>query len=185
MQWEYAESLKPEIYVTICVCSDHIITGRLAILYNTTHQDWMLLLNLGYNAKIRDSGERSARVKRCDSDRIYKSISGSWCCEQLVRRWRGQNVQPTVSHSDIADLEESLRDLTCLSLLAMHAVASCIHITIFLTYMSNDYRKTQTLSSLYLCNWQLHSSSPLIRDTLWSSKMTDGQIMYMPISFKH
>lgn len=49
----------------------HITSSQGDRQYCTTlHQDWMLLLNLGYNVKISDSGERSARVKRCNSDKI-------------------------------------------------------------------------------------------------------------------
>ena len=57
--------LKPERYATIRVCSDHFVTSRPAKLYDTTHQDWAPLLNLGYNAKISDSKVRDYTGLSC------------------------------------------------------------------------------------------------------------------------
>ena len=96
------QDLKPESYATIRVCSDHFVTGRPAKLYDTTHQDWAPLLILGYNAKMSDSEERCARVKktcgRTRADVFVDVASGSSECDE------GKEVQTAVTHSDITAL---------------------------------------------------------------------------------
>ena len=57
------QNLKPENIVIVRVCSDHFVTRRPVKLYVTTHQDWALLLNVGYYAPICDSGQDALELK--------------------------------------------------------------------------------------------------------------------------
>ena len=72
-------------------------------MYDTTHQDWAPLLILGYNAKMSDSEERCARVKKTTCGRTRADVfvdvaSGSSECDE------GKEVQTAVTHSDITAL---------------------------------------------------------------------------------
>ena len=92
----------------------------------------------------------------------WKGNGGSRCCERLHRRWGGKEVQTTVTYSDVATLEENL---VCVSLLAMHLVASCIpcdlsHLHYVRRWTDCRKRKETRFSSLYY--WQPYRSSPLI-----------------------
>ena len=80
----HRQDLKPESYLTICVCSDHFVTGIPAKLYDTTHQDWVPSLNLGYNTEISDSGERCAKVR---------DVIGRGQVQKLILRVTPQKMQ--------------------------------------------------------------------------------------------
>ena len=76
---------------------------------HTTHQDWVPSLNLGYNVKISDSGERCARAKkRCDRKKASVVVNG---VSDYSEDEQGKEVQTAVTHSDITALKEDLRQL--------------------------------------------------------------------------
>ena len=70
------EDLKPESYRNVRVCSNHFVTGKPALLYDTTNQDWAPSLNLGHSVKVSDGKERYARAKRrCAMKRTSAEVS--------------------------------------------------------------------------------------------------------------
>ena len=105
------EDLKPESYRNVRVCSNHFVTGKPALLYDTTNQDWAPSLNLGHSVKVSDGKERYARAKRrCAMKRTSAEVSvASDSSEDELQQ--GVEVQTIFTHSDIAALEEELRKL--------------------------------------------------------------------------
>ena len=89
--------------MTIRVRSGHFVTARPAKLHDATHQDWAPSMNLRYNAKISDSGERCARAKkRCDRKRASVVVN---VASDSSEDEEGKEVKTAVTHSDITTLE--------------------------------------------------------------------------------
>ena len=98
MASEDTQRSKPESYATIHVRSGHFVTRRPAKLYDTTHQDWVLL-NFGYNAKISDSEEKCTRAKkRCSRKRaasVVVDVASGFSEDEEGK------VQTALTHSDM------------------------------------------------------------------------------------
>ena len=58
------EEFKPENHPHMQVCLNNFVTGKPSKLYETEHPDLVPSLKLGYDLKLRVSGDRSDRAAK-------------------------------------------------------------------------------------------------------------------------
>ena len=91
-----------------------ILPGKPSKLYETEHPDWVLSLKLGYDVKLRVSGDRSdraaKRARRARFEADSKTSSSGMASGNSIE------VQTTLTHSDITEMEDGIKSLQQTSL---------------------------------------------------------------------
>ena len=91
-------------------CLNHFETRKPSKLYETEHPDWVPSLKLGYDVKLRVSGDRSDRAAKRASKAEVEAESGKTVSSGMALG-NSIEVETTLTLSYITEMEDGIKSL--------------------------------------------------------------------------